>query len=146
MQNGKSGIVMINYIIIIINIFICRCCASESQCPACDVAENASKSHVQGLTQRNARNTPEHQDRAARRAYLIYNNIAKRSPSFRTNFILFPSTTGCCAGRPATRYRAAREPLLRGLTHGFGAATHNEQRFQFRLCKSLVPSSFRFHK
>jgi len=29
------------------------------------------------------------------------------------NLILFASTTVCCAGRPATRYRAAREPLPR---------------------------------
>jgi len=29
------------------------------------------------------------------------------------NLVLFASTTVCCAGRPATRYRAAREPLPR---------------------------------
>jgi len=29
------------------------------------------------------------------------------------NFVLFASTTVCCTGRPATRYRAAKEPLPR---------------------------------
>ena len=29
------------------------------------------------------------------------------------NLVLFASTTVCCAGRPTTRYRAAREPLPR---------------------------------
>jgi len=32
------------------------------------------------------------------------------------NLVLFVSTTVCCAGRSATRYRAAREPLPRVTT------------------------------
>ena len=64
------------------------------------------------------------------------------------NLVLFASTTVCCAGRPATRYRAAREPLPRVPTAFQGSKCvrgelkrrkyHVKARYQIR-ANALIP-------